>query len=90
MTRKTGKRHRSIFFFTHGPWNDCEINIIDIGPFFGHEGVATGILARTRGCSFSPECEGQYTPEHHTRGPKIRANDIVILILNAQGQVQRA
>jgi hypothetical protein len=48
-------------------------DIIDIGPFFGYECAATGILARTSFCEDN-------IPEH-TEYPKIRANDIVILVM---------
>jgi hypothetical protein len=63
---------------------------IDIGPFFGPEGVATGILACARGPFFlGPSTRANILPST-PEGPKIRANDIVILILYAQGQIQRA
>jgi hypothetical protein len=58
-------------------------------PRFWARGCCYGNIGpRTRALLFGPECKGQYTPEH-TRGTQKRANDIVILIFNAQGHIQR-
>jgi hypothetical protein len=62
-------------------------DIIDIGPFFGYECADMGILVRARGPFFlGPSARAnilQSTPE----GPKIRANDIVILVFECTGQI---